>query len=100
MGRGVHLERGRRAGDPTTRLHHGAGQNNRRSTHRYPVKEPTVADNSKPEVATVAEAVSPITAELQDQINLQKREYGMYVAAVQIFAGVALAYNPGDAIPI
>lgn len=60
-----------------------------------------MADNSKPEVATVAEAVSPITAELQDQINLQKKEYGRYVAAVQIFAGNnALAYNPGDAIPI
>jgi hypothetical protein len=64
------------------------------------VKEPTVADNSKPEVATVAEAVSPITAELQDQINLQKKEYGQYVASQQIFAGTALAYNPGDAIPV
>lgn len=59
-----------------------------------------MADNSKPEVATVAEAVSPITAELTDQINLQKKEYGMYVAADKIFAGTALAYNKGDCIPI
>ncbi len=59
-----------------------------------------MADTTKPTEPTVAEAVSPITAELQDQINLQKKEYGMYVAAVQIFAGTALAYNPGDAIPI
>lgn len=58
-----------------------------------------MADNSKPEIATVAEAVSPITAELQDQINLQRKEYGQYVAAERIFAGTALAYNPGDAIP-
>lgn len=59
-----------------------------------------MADTTKPTEPTVAEAVSPITAELQDQINLQKKEYGMYVASQQIFAGTALAYNPGDAIPI
>ena len=59
-----------------------------------------MADTSKPEVPTVAEQTTPLTAELIDQINLQKKEYGMYVAAVQIYAGTALAYNPGDAIPI
>jgi hypothetical protein len=59
-----------------------------------------VADNSKPETPTVAEAVSPVAAELADQIALQQKEYGMYVTAVQIFHGTALAYNPGDAIPV
>lgn len=59
-----------------------------------------MADNDKPATPTVAEQVSPITAELLDQINLQKKEYGLYVAAVPIFAGTARAYNPGDAIPI
>lgn len=59
-----------------------------------------MADNSKPEVATVAEVVSPITAELTDHIAAQRKEYGMYVAAEQIYAGTALAYNKGDAIPI
>ena len=59
-----------------------------------------MADNTTPTAPTVAEQTSPITAELLDQINLQKKEYGMYVAAVQIYAGTALAYNPGDAIPI
>ena len=52
------------------------------------------------ETPTVAEATSPIAAELADQIELQQKEYGLYVAAVQIFHGTALAYNPGDAIPI
>lgn len=56
-----------------------------------------MADTNKP--AEVAEAVSPIAAELADQIALQQKEYGQYVAAVQIFHGTALAYNPGDAIP-
>ena len=59
-----------------------------------------MADNSKPESPTVAEVTSPITAELSDFIARQKKEYGMYVATQQIFAGNALAYNPGDAIPI
>lgn len=59
-----------------------------------------MADNTKPAEPVVAEQVSPITAELADQIALQKREYGMYVAATQIHVGTALAYNPGDAIPI
>jgi hypothetical protein len=54
----------------------------------------------KPQEPTVAEAVSPITAELSDQILAQQKEYGQYVAAHQIFHGSALAYNPGDAIPI
>jgi hypothetical protein len=63
------------------------------------VKEPIVADN-KPEVPQVAEATSPIAAELADQIALQQKEYGLYVASVQIFHGSGLAYNPGDAIPI
>lgn len=56
-----------------------------------------MADTSKQDAPPFAEAVS---AELADQINLQAKEYGTYVAAVQIFAGTALAYNPGDAIPI
>jgi hypothetical protein len=58
-----------------------------------------VADN-KPTEPTVAEATSPITAELADQIELQRKEYGQYVAAQQIFVGTALAYNAGDAVPI
>lgn len=58
-----------------------------------------MADN-KPEVPTVAEVTSPITAELSDFIARQKKEYGMYVASQQIYSGLALAYNPGDAIPI
>lgn len=57
-----------------------------------------MADTDKP--TTVAEATSPITAELADFIALQAKEYGLYVAAVQIHHGTALAYNPGDAIPI
>ena len=48
----------------------------------------------------VAEATSPITAELGDQIAAQRKEYGLYVANQQIYVGTALAYNPGDAIPI
>lgn len=58
-----------------------------------------MADN-KPEVPQVAEATSPITAELSDFIARQREEYGKYVAKEQIFAGNALAYNPGDAVPI
>jgi len=57
-----------------------------------------VADSNKPD--TVAEATSPITAELSDFIARQREEYGKYVANQQIFAGNALAYNAGDAIPI
>lgn len=57
-----------------------------------------MADTDKP-AATVAEATSPITAALADQIALQQKEYGQYVAAVQIWHGSGLAYNPGDAIP-
>ena len=58
-----------------------------------------MADN-KPAEPTVAEATtSPLAAELADQIALQRKEYGQYVAKVQIFHGTALAYNPGDAIP-
>lgn len=53
--------------------------------------------DTKPEVA---EATTPITAELADQIALQRKEYGMYVANQQIHVGTALAYNPGDAVPI
>jgi hypothetical protein len=60
-----------------------------------------VADNSKPTEPTVAEpTTSPIANELAEQIELQRKEYGMYVAAVPIFHGTARAYNPGDAIPI
>ena len=59
-----------------------------------------MADTNKPEPASVAEPVSPITAELQDFIALQRKEYGLYVANQQIFVGTALAYNPGDAVPI
>lgn len=59
-----------------------------------------MADSNKPEAPTVAEATSPITAELSDFIARQREEYGKYVAAVQIYAGTALAYNPGDAIPV
>ena len=59
-----------------------------------------MADTTKPTEPTVAEAVSPITAELQDQIELQRKEYGLYVANQQIHVGTALAYNPGDAVPI
>lgn len=59
-----------------------------------------MADNSKPEVATVAEVTSPITAELSDFIARQREEYSKYVAKEQIYAGSALAYNKGDAIPV
>ena len=59
-----------------------------------------MADNTKPTEPTVAEAVSPIAAELADQIELQRKEYGQYVAKEQIWHGSGLAYNPGDAIPI
>lgn len=58
-----------------------------------------MADNTSTE-PTVAEVTSPITAELADQIAAQEKEYGLYVAAKQIFHGTALAYNPGDKIPI
>lgn len=58
-----------------------------------------MADTNKLE-PSVAEPVSPITAELADFIALQKKEYGLYVANQQIFAGNALAYNPGDAVPV
>lgn len=58
-----------------------------------------MADNTKPAEPTVAEQTSPITAELSDFIARQRKEYGQYVANQQIFAGLALAYNPGDAIP-
>jgi hypothetical protein len=57
-----------------------------------------MADSNKP--TEVAEVTSPMTAELQDQIAAQRKEYGQYVAAHQIFVGTALAYNPGDAVPI
>lgn len=56
--------------------------------------------DTKPEAPAVAEAVSPITAELADQIEAQRKEYGTYVANQQIHVGTALAYNPGDAVPI
>ena len=59
-----------------------------------------MADNTKPTEPQVAEAVSPITVELADQIEAQRKEYGMYVASQQIWHGSGLAYNPGDAIPI
>lgn len=59
-----------------------------------------MADTNKPEAPTVAEVTSPITAELSDFIARQREEYSKYVAKEQIFAGNALAYNPGDAIPI
>lgn len=55
----------------------------------------------KPQEPTVAEAVSPITSELSGQILAQQKEYGQYVAAQQIFTPHgALAYNPGDAVPV
>lgn len=58
-----------------------------------------MADTSKTQ-ETVAEAVSPITAELSEQIAAQAKEYGQYVATQQIFApNHALAYNEGDAVP-
>lgn len=57
-----------------------------------------MADNK--EAPTVAEATSPITAELADHIEAQRKEYSVYVAARQIHVGTALAYNPGDAVPI
>lgn len=59
-----------------------------------------MADTNKPETPSVAEPVSPITAELADFIALQRKEYGLYVASQQIHHGTALAYNPGDAVPI
>ena len=59
-----------------------------------------MADNTKPTEPQVAEAVSPITVELADQIEAQRKEYSMYVASQQIWHGSGLAYNPGDAIPI
>lgn len=55
------------------------------------------ADEAPP---TPAEATSPMTAEMQDHINAQLREYSTYVANRQIFAGAALAYNPGDPVPV
>lgn len=58
-----------------------------------------MAEND-PKTPQVAEATSPITAELSDFIARQQKEYGLYVAAEQIFHGNALAYNPGDAIPV
>jgi hypothetical protein len=61
------------------------------------VKEPIVAE-TKQDAATVAEAVS---SELSEQILAQQKEYGQWVAAQQIFTPHgALAYNPGDAVPI
>jgi hypothetical protein len=57
-----------------------------------------MADNT--ETPTVAEAVSPIAAELADQIEAQRKEYGLYVAAVPIEHGSARAYNQGDAVPV
>lgn len=59
-----------------------------------------MAESNKTETPTVAEATSPITAELSDFIARQREEYGKYVANQQIFAGNALAYNKGDAVPI
>lgn len=58
-----------------------------------------MADTDKPEVPTVAEVTTPITAELADFIAKQQKEYSQYVASVQIMHGSGLAYNPGDAIP-
>jgi hypothetical protein len=61
------------------------------------VKEPIVADTTKPD-PTVAETVS---SELSEQILAQQKEYGQWVAAQQIFTPHgALAYNRGDAVPI
>ena len=59
-----------------------------------------MADTNKPAEPQVAEAVSPISAELADHIAAQRKEYGLYVANQQIHVGTALAYNPGDAVPI
>jgi hypothetical protein len=60
-----------------------------------------VADSNKPsDPPPVAEQTSPITAELSDFIARQREEYSVYVASQQIYAGLALAYNPGDAIPV
>lgn len=57
--------------------------------------------DTKPQEQTVAEAVSPITSELSEQILAQQKEYGQYVAAQQIFTPHgALAYNRGDAVPV
>lgn len=58
-----------------------------------------MADSNK-DAPAVAEVTSPITAELSDFIARQREEYGKYVANQQIFAGNALAYNKGDAVPI
>ena len=60
-----------------------------------------MADNSKPEAPTVAEPLaSPIANELAEHIELQKKEYGLYVAADKIEHGTARAYNKGDMVPI
>jgi hypothetical protein len=59
-----------------------------------------MADSNNPATPNVAEATSPITAELADHIEAQRKEYGQWVAKEQIFApNGALAYNPGDAVP-
>lgn len=55
-----------------------------------------MAETVKPDPA-VTEA---ITAELSDHIEAQRREYGQWVAASPIHFGTALAYNPGDQIPV
>lgn len=57
-----------------------------------------MAESSKP--AEVAEATSPITAELADFIKAQRDEYGKYVAKEKIYVGTALAYNAGDSVPV
>lgn len=55
-----------------------------------------MAEAPKPDPAVAA----AISAELSDHIEAQRREYGQYVAAMPIHFGVALAYNPLDAIPV
>jgi hypothetical protein len=48
----------------------------------------------------VAEEVFAVTPAQAAHIDAQRAEYGTYRAAAPIYVGVALAYNPGDPVPV
>lgn len=59
--------------------------------------EPKVVAQSTPQQIAAAAASAPATAE--DALEANRKEYGQYVAAEQIYVGTALGYNVGDAVP-
>lgn len=63
-----------------------------------------MAANDAPEKSatvetTTTELARPSTT-AEDMVAAQRKEYGQYVAKEAIHVGNALAYNPGDPVPV